>query len=335
MDPKPTSTADIPLQFLKAVMLVGSVPFKALYNDQRISYTLYVPPEQYNPDPNHQLHAVGTSILDPVYQLPRLPLLVNIHGTGRNAEKCRDLLIPFAKQERVAVLAPLYPAGIDSYDDLDNYKLLRYKSLRSDIALLEILDEVAARWPGIATDKVFMMGFSGGGQFVHRFMYLHPERLHAVSIGAPGRVTYLDSELRWPKGIQDVEEMFGKGTVVEKTKVGALRGIQLVVGDADNFAYGGAGFWEWRRSRQTLDQKSEAYEKSSETLQSEVTGRMETLKSLHAAWHRDGIVSELDVVGGGVGHESEKVLPAVLEFFRPLARELRGQGVCNQGVGVA
>jgi predicted peptidase len=236
MESKLVSTADVPPKFLKAVMLVGSVPFKALRNDQRISYTLYVPPEHYNPDPKYVLHSDCKDTLDPVYQRPRLPLLVNIHGTGRSAEKCRDLLIPFANTEHVAVLAPLYPGGIDSDNDLDNYKVLRYKSLRSDIALLDILDEVATRWPGIATEKVFMMGFSGGGQFVHRFMYLYPDRLHAVSVGAPGRVTYLDLELKWPKGIQNLEEVFGKGTVVEKAKVRALRGIQLVVGNADNSA---------------------------------------------------------------------------------------------------
>jgi len=65
--------------------------------------------------------------------------------------------------------------------------------MRFDLLLLAMLDEVADFWPGIQTEKVYMMGFSRGGQFIHRFLLLHPERLYAVSIGAPGRPTMLDS----------------------------------------------------------------------------------------------------------------------------------------------
>ncbi|TAQ84364.1 hypothetical protein B7494_g7320 [Chlorociboria aeruginascens] len=316
MDSKPMTTAQVPVEYLKAVQLVGSVPLKALHKDQRISYTLYVPSEHYNPDPKRRLRSECKEILDPVYQLPRLPLLVNVHGTGRSVGKCRDQLIPFADSERVAILAPLYPAGIDSYNDLDSYKLLRYKSLRSDLALLDILEEVAVRWPGIATEKVFLMGFSGGGQFSHRFMYLFPERLHAVSVGAPGSVTLLDGESDWPTGIKNLEEVLGEGTKVERERIRALLGIQLVVGDADNFVYGGDGFWEWLKGTQKG-------EKSDGAAPAKVTGRLETIKNLRTTWQKDGIVSRLDVVEGGVGHESDKILATVLGFFRPLVREIQ------------
>ena len=37
--------------------------------------------------------------------------------------------------------------------------------------------------------KPSLHGFSGGGQFSNRFALLHPDRVSAVSIGAPGRIT--------------------------------------------------------------------------------------------------------------------------------------------------
>ena len=40
-------------------------------------------------------------------------------------------------------------------------------------------------------------GFSGGAQFAHRFLYIHPGRLRAVSLGAPGLVTMLDETRAW------------------------------------------------------------------------------------------------------------------------------------------
>ena len=51
-----------------------------------------------------------------------------------------------------------------------------------------MLDEAAQIW-NIDVRKVYLHGFSGGGQFVSHFMFNHPDRLRAVSIGAPGRIT--------------------------------------------------------------------------------------------------------------------------------------------------
>jgi hypothetical protein len=307
------STADIPPKFLKSAMLVGRIPFKALNSDPRVSYTLYIPPTHLNPDPNHQTQ--NDEPLRPIYKLPLLPLIVTIHGTSRDAEACRDRLVNLAHNSRAAILAPLFPAGIDSYNDLDNYKLLRYKSMRSDLMLLAILDEVALRWPGIETEKVFLVGFSGGGQFVHRFMYLHAERLRAVSIGAPGKVTRLDEGLTWPNGIQDLEVAFGEGVLVRKDVIRKLP-IQLVVGGDDNIVHGGEEFWKWLAGKKKELAGSEEASKTAGV--GEVgrarTGRLDTLKALQGEWEKDGINSRLDVVEG-VKHDSGAVLDIVQAFL--------------------
>jgi dipeptidyl aminopeptidase/acylaminoacyl peptidase len=123
------STADIPSEFLKATFMVGHIPFKALAADRRISYKLYIPSEYYNPNPK-----------DPTNTLPLLPLVVGIHGTGRNASEVVSRLVPFGHSNRYAVLAPFFPAGLDGPNDLDSYKILSSKTLRSDLALLSILE---------------------------------------------------------------------------------------------------------------------------------------------------------------------------------------------------
>lgn len=304
--------------------MVGSIPFTALHNDSRISYTLYVPPQHYNPDPDRRLQ--GQADLDPKYLLPTLPLIVNIHGSRRGAEKCRDRLIKFADAERVAVLAPLFPAGIDGYTDLDSYKMLKSKTLRSDLALLQILDEVAAKWPGIETQKFFLMGFSGGGQFAHRFAYLYPERLQGLSVGAPGRATFLSENLPWPSGIQNVTTIFGENLVVQKEKIKAIGKIQLVVGARDNTLYGGKDFWAWLGTQKKLRPEGSSEDIPSEKRELEQPkllrkGRLDLLRELQDAWRVEGILSQLDIVPD-VAHDSGGVHAEVEAFLRPLVRDL-------------
>jgi predicted peptidase len=168
--------------------LTGRTPFFAAQLDQRFSYAMYIP-SSYR------------SAVEP------LPLLVAVHGTRRTAERTRELFVDFAEKLRVAVLTPLFPGGIDEPNDLHNYKLVDYKGIRFDTILLSMIDEARQRW-NIAADRFLLTGFSGGAQFVHRFAYLHPARLRAVAVGAPGRVT-LPDEQPWPFGIGDTQARFG------------------------------------------------------------------------------------------------------------------------------
>jgi poly(3-hydroxybutyrate) depolymerase len=42
-----------------------------------------------------------------------------------------------------------------------------------------------------------LSGYSGGGQFVHRFMLVHPGRVARVAVGAAGWYTFPDPALDW------------------------------------------------------------------------------------------------------------------------------------------
>lgn len=292
---QPLSTADVPRQFLKAAFLIGHIPLKALASDPRISYTLYIPPERYD------------SSINPT----KLPLLVWIHGTGRQWNALyEEEVISFANTTPCAILAPVFPAGLDSPNDIDSYKKLKSRSLRSDLALLSILDEVSLRWGGIRTDKFFMNGFSGGGQFVHRFLYLYPERLEAVSVGAPGSVTVLDKGQKWPAGIGDVQVLFEKLVDTE-----CIRGvtIQLVVGSEDNQVHGGKEFWTWL---QEVKNKVGSYQQNRSVATIEL-GRLQILQDLQRSWTQEGIDSRLDVIEG-ISHEAKRAQGHMLSFLGPL-----------------
>ncbi|KAH8659226.1 hypothetical protein BGZ60DRAFT_414848 [Tricladium varicosporioides] len=301
------SAAELPPQFLKSAFLVGHIPLKTLAYDPRISYSLYIPPEHYT----------AVTVSQPQNTSPPLPLLIVIHGTRRTVFDSSNGLVEFAHTQKCAVMMPLFPAGLDSPHDLDSYKLLSSRTVRSDLALLAILGEVEKRWPGITTEKVFLMGFSGGGQFVQRFLYLYPERLIAVSIGAPGRATLLDDSLPWPAGIRDVEEVFGRR--VDLDKIRAVKAIHLIVGSDDNMVHGGEEFWKWltEKKKSLYLGKKTAMEG---TLEKPRTGRIDLLKELQKSLESQEIRTRIEIVPG-VAHNSEQALGTTLDFFRPLLME--------------
>lgn len=212
-----------------------------------------------------------------------------------------------------AVLAPLFPTGVGGDpNETHNYKLLAYAGIRYDLILLAMLDEVAARWPGIETRKVFLVGFSGGGQFALRFFYLHPRRVQAVSVGAPGVVTRLDRGLAWPRGIQGAEDLFG-GLSVDVAALSEVAHVQLIVGGDDVGDVGG-GLLQWFRER------SGGSDAISQALgSSKLPTRRDALESLNREFHEAGISSSFVVVDG-VAHENMKVMPKVIDFLEPLLK---------------
>lgn len=166
--------ADLPPEHPGRRLLTGYTPAFAARCDPRFSYTLFVP-EDLRDD-----------------ERPRL--WVFVHGTRRRTKCYLDGLADLARAERAVVLTPLFPAGISAPDDIDDYKFVEHAGIRFDLVLLSMIDEVAHRW-NVDAAAFFLHGFSGGGQFAHRFLYRHPERLTAVSIGAPGRISPPSGEI--------------------------------------------------------------------------------------------------------------------------------------------
>lgn len=180
--------------------------------DPRFCYTMYVPP------------GIGAPGAEPP------ELIVAIHGSSRDSfMDFRDGFAEFGRWLNCVILCPLFPIGVFGDDNGESYKYLKERDLRYDQVLLGMVDELAQRL-GTRFERFGMWGYSGGGQFVQRFIMLHPERVWAASIGAPGVVTLLDFESNWWVGVKDFEAQFGK-----PLDVAALRrvAVQMLVGDCD------------------------------------------------------------------------------------------------------
>lgn len=182
-----------------------------LRTDPRFSYHTYIPKSVYN---------------NPA---PTFRIMCFVHGTGRTFEKYRQTFSKFADENNLVLLFPLFPGGLIDKDDFNSYKLLSYHGVRYDQILLSMVDDLAERYT-IDKEKIYLYGWSGGGQFVHRFLYLHPERLAALVIGAPGRITYLDDSEDFYWGIRNFETYFNRKPEIEKMK---RVPIQLMIGEND------------------------------------------------------------------------------------------------------
>lgn len=129
---------------------------------------------------------------------PSPALFVTVHGISRNAREHAKLFAPLADRYGVVVLAPLFPAH--AYAD---YQRLGGKgdAERAGRALEAMVAEVGLL-TGARTDRFFLFGYSGGGQFAHRYAMARPDRVSAYAVGAAGWYTFPDVQLAYPRGLK-------------------------------------------------------------------------------------------------------------------------------------
>ena len=269
----------------------GATTMFASRFDQRFSYCLYVP-ESYDE------HTPGD-----------YSLIVAIHGTGRDAPRLRNEFIEFAEAEQCFVLVPLFPAGISTPGELNAYKYLAGDDARYDLVLLDMVAELEETYR-LNFDRFFLTGFSGGGHFTHRFLYVHPERLSGVSIVSPGVVTLCDPDLPWPAGVGGLEAEFGRS--FNAAAVAAVP-ANLVVGDDDTET------WEI-----SVAPDSPAY--IPDVNAAGVT-RITRLRALAASLERNGNTVSVDLVPG-VAHEGYHLLKPTFRAIRQVLHsdEARSEG---------
>ena len=258
----------------------GFVPWVASRLDPRFSWALYVPKSANEDTP--------------------APVLALIHGSTRH-DYFREGFRDYAERTGSVVITPLFPIGGADAQDIHGYKRLADFGVRYDLLLLDMIAQAAEIWP-LAADRFALFGYSGGGQFVHRFAYAHPDRLSALSIGAPGHVTMPDPDQPWPAGVGDLEEKFG---IAFDADALARVPVHLVVGANDTEV------WEIAR---TPDDP--LYVKG---VNDEESNRVTKLKLLEVALAGLGCKTQFDAVEG-VAHDGRAMTPAVTAWLEATLR---------------
>ena len=128
-------------------------------------------------------------------------IFVTVHGISRNVNDHAKRFSVYAEKYGVIMIAPYFP--VERFPD---YQRLGRKGKRADIALNAIAAEVA-QLTGATADKLYLFGYSGGAQFVHRYLFAYPERVAKAVLGAPGWYTLPDPALEFPLGIQPSASM--------------------------------------------------------------------------------------------------------------------------------
>lgn len=125
-------------------------------------------------------------------------VFISIHGISRNAEQQLHGFAAQAEAWGAVMIAPLFPASsFPSYQRLGTSA----HEQRADLALDQVLQDAGA-WLGITPRPLHIFGFSGGGQFLHRYAMFYPDRLAKMVLGAPGWYTFPDPERQYPLGLR-------------------------------------------------------------------------------------------------------------------------------------
>jgi poly(3-hydroxybutyrate) depolymerase len=283
-DPKNASPTDA--EACGAAMYdLGSTPIFASKTDPRFSYCLYVPP------------GFASAKTAP-------ELIVAMHGTGRSFVEYRNALAEFGRWNNCLILAPLFPIGVRGDGNRDGFKYMIEGDIRYDRVLIDMVDEVGVKY-GIRFDRFALFGYSGGGHFAHRFLMLHPDRLWAASIGAPGSVTLLDPTRDWWVGTRDVATRFG--IEIDPAAMAKVP-VQMVVGSAD------LETWEITHREGGRNWMPGANDAG--------RTRPERLQSLQRSFEAAGIEVRFDLIAG-MAHDGLRAVETVKDFFAAILQTRR------------
>lgn len=232
------------------------------------------------------------------------PLIVLVHGSSRNPHVYRDEFAEFAEKHGCFVLAPLFPMNLAAPVPDEEYKFLVGESIRYDDVLLSMIDEFSGI-TGTDFSEILMFGFSGGAQFAHRFFYVRPHSLSALSIGSPGFITLAAMEHDWWVGISNMTTLFET-----RLDVPAMRRVpvQLICGADDNIDYEVYG----RRELRLNGAEYRLYGRN----------RLQRIKRLQKVYDELGVSSELELVPKA-GHDLIPIARAAKPFLRRCLADIR------------
>jgi len=139
-----------------------------------------------------------------------------------------------AKYLGCPLLVPVFPRPYNYQEAgythaLDEVSLAATPTIyrRLDLQLIAMIDDatnILDEREIVFEETILMWGFSASGMFANRFTALHPERVKAAAIGAPGGwpiapiAEYEGVELNYPIGIADLFQLVGYSFDLENFK---------------------------------------------------------------------------------------------------------------------
>ncbi|MGE3288842.1 MAG: hypothetical protein AB7J32_22460 [Pseudonocardia sp.] len=143
------------------------------------------------------------------YSAPRDPataaIVVAVHGLNRDGRAHRDDWVRIVAGRNVLVLVPELTRA--AYPDYNTGHVVDGRGVpqppdRWTFALVEALFDAAVAATGSRERDYALFGFSGGGQFVHRFVELMPTHRARVAVAAnAGWYTMPDDAVPYPYGL--------------------------------------------------------------------------------------------------------------------------------------
>jgi len=227
------------------------------------------------------------------------PILIAVHDSDRDCFRTRDVFTPLALQQDLSVLAPHFPCRAITPSIADGYKFLCEPGANYVDLLEAMLHTFAAARP-FDRSRVFLFGFSGGGQFAHRYGLVAASRLAGVVIASPGSVTLLDETLPWWPGVAGIERVVGRP--VDRRGLDGLP-MHFIVGSNDLI--------EGMARRAPGDPYYSPFG------QAAGANRIEMLEHLAESFRNNGAAASLERLAG-VGHDLEPIAAAAIAHFSTL-----------------
>lgn len=139
-------------------------------------------------------------------------VLVCVHGISRNAIEHLFRFAEFAEAEGICLIAPCFQRA-----RFHHFQMLEKSedgTCPAD-ALDSVLWDFEMRF-GIRTSRILMYGFSGGGQFAHRYIMMRAARVERLALVAPGWFTMPDEKTAYPYGIAASEQLDGRSVDITR-----------------------------------------------------------------------------------------------------------------------
>lgn len=162
-----------------------------------------------------------------------LPIMIYMHGNGRNAQGYRDGMAQHAYDHNFLLIVPEFTAAdFNSREyhrggvvDAENQPI---DESRWTFSMIEPLFDFVKEEVGSQEEEYALYGFSAGGQFVHRYMFHKPEnRAHIAIAASAGYYTMPDWDIDYAYGLNQ--------TVVDQQMVDQMmqNNMFIIVGGED------------------------------------------------------------------------------------------------------